>query len=131
MDSISFLDSYIMHLLEEGLIRRWLCINKVGTGKTFTYLNAICLAVEKLKRRKANREKINAGPTLIVVPAYLVSQIFNEAFPSFRELKFKCLFRHKSAIPATNPRYTATINATDLDKLTVLWANAKSDLKTA
>jgi superfamily II DNA/RNA helicase len=91
-------------------------MNEVGTGKTFTYLLSIVMAVKDLERQKAKGRVIEARPTLIVVPSSLHVQTVDEAKKNFgTELNFLSFYSNAANLGQDDPRKDITITTTELD----------------
>lgn len=98
-------------------------MNEVGTGKTFTYLLSICLAVKRLEMDKAEGKVVVARPTLLVLPAGLLSQTFCEASKNFPGLKFWSFYSNAINISQDDPRREVTLTRGELDDKMGVWAN--------
>jgi len=82
-----FADAYICREIERSPVRGGILANDCGIGKTIIYLTAICIDILDLKHRyEAGEEGINFHPSLIVIPSYLIPQVFNEIAYNFKEL---------------------------------------------
>ncbi|KAK3311372.1 uncharacterized protein B0T15DRAFT_507940 [Chaetomium strumarium] len=125
------IDALIIHKLESMPFKTWLCMNEVGTGKTFTYIHSVSLAVAELERKHASGEAISAWPTLVAVPASLLAQTFTEAVRNFPGLKFHAWYGHSTNIGRDDPRKGATLSTSQFDEMMHHWSQQKGSPNTA
>ncbi|KAK8037865.1 hypothetical protein PG991_001211 [Apiospora marii] len=102
-------DAFLLWTMENSVLRGALMANEVGIGKTITAICVIILDWLDMKRRAAEGEPIEAYPTLMVVPAGLVGQTFNEVTKWFGGLiDVKCYYG--SAAEFTGDRQKRTLS---------------------
>jgi hypothetical protein len=131
MDANGCVDSYLQYQLEKYPMAFWGNISEVGVGKTFTMLQTVILDVAELRRTKAEGKRVDARPTLMVVPAQLVAQTYREANTNFSDLDFRVLYGSKSTIPSSDPRHHATITVRELDILLCECVGKRTNPETA
>lgn len=102
-------DAFLLWMMENSVLRGALMANEVGIGKTITAICVIILDWLDMKRKAAEGEAIEAYPTLMVVPASLVGQTFNEVTKWFGGLiDIKCYYG--SAAEFTGDRQKKTLS---------------------
>ncbi|KAI6276446.1 hypothetical protein MCOR34_011387 [Pyricularia oryzae] len=103
----------------------------MGTGKTIIYLTVIYMWYLRCQHDQTIQDSGGCLPTLVFVPASLVSQTFKEAVTNFPALDVKCYYGSAEACAADAPRAAATLTQSQFHAtLTKLAAN-KSDPKSA
>jgi len=121
----------VIHYLEQSPLKFWMLINEVGTGKTFTYLLSVKLDAQRLEDLAAKGETIEAEPTLIIVPAILLIQTFEESVRNFPELTFVAFFGVDDNIPHSDPRHGRTYSTKGLAAKMKIWHAKRGNPATA
>ncbi|KAI1121417.1 hypothetical protein F5Y10DRAFT_288470 [Nemania abortiva] len=81
-------DACILRQLEEGITKGGILANNVGTGKTVIIFLTIYRHLLELKKQKASGEEVDALPTLIVVPASIITQVYQDFVKFFHGLYY-------------------------------------------
>ena len=80
-------NAYIYREMERSSVRGEVFVNDCGIDKTIIYLTAIYIDMLDLKRRyEAGEEGMSFHPSLIVMPSYLIPQVFNKIAYNFKGL---------------------------------------------
>jgi hypothetical protein len=102
-------DAYIMWQHEQSVIHGSILANDVGTGKTITAMSLVVLDYRHIVRQARAGKEFQARPTLMVVPAGLIGQTFNEINKYFGGLiDLKCYYGVKAEFKGARAASTLT-----------------------
>ncbi|KAI0544487.1 hypothetical protein F4679DRAFT_591328 [Xylaria curta] len=79
-------DAYLLRQMEESITKGGILANNVGTGKTVIMFLVVYLHLLELRKQKAEGKKIDALPTLVIVPAAIVVQVYQDFVKFFHGL---------------------------------------------
>ncbi|KAJ8126772.1 hypothetical protein O1611_g6867 [Lasiodiplodia mahajangana] len=79
-------DAYILRQMEESITKGGILANNVGTGKTVIMFLVIYQHLLELRQKKAKGEDIDALPSFIIVPASIITQVYQDFVRFFHGL---------------------------------------------
>lgn len=89
------------------------------------------MAHRQLVRQAAAEKEVVARPTLIAVPAGLVTQTFEDIRSNFPELKLWCFYKSADHCKMDDPRRDVTLSTAQLDAKIEEWYDNRGDPETA
>lgn len=87
--------------------------------------------LNELETRKSSGEKIEARPTLVVMPAGLVLQTFQEAFLNFPQLQFHVYYSDAKSTSDVPELSDKVLTQAAFDRKMHQWSKALDDPQTA